>query len=80
MADAWYSLILTTAGDPETLAGFKADTGHDLRAVLNAGGIAKMIDEATGRDRAVIVAWCDWITKHIWGTVQDAEAEETDES
>ena len=70
MVGAWLSLVAVTAEQPGALEEFKADSGFDLLTVLRAKGLAAMIESATGHDRAVIVAFCDWVTKNVWGEAE----------
>jgi len=67
MAGAWAGLLSWAATVDKFVEEFKAETGYDLRDVLTSRGINKMIDEATGHDKAVVVAWADWVTRNLWG-------------
>jgi hypothetical protein len=67
MTGAWLGLIYFAASEAEMRAAFTEDTGHDLLRVLRAGGLDKLVDKATGYDRAVVAAFADWVTVNMWG-------------
>lgn len=67
MVAAWLGCLLAAVGTEGAAAAFKAETGHDIRGTLGARGLDKMVDEATGHDRAVVVAFADWVTRECWG-------------
>ena len=67
MGGAWYGLILWAASQDEFLCKFQEDTGHDLKSLFKVSGLERMIDQATGYDRAVVAAWADWVTENLWG-------------
>jgi hypothetical protein len=67
MQGAWAGCVSWALSVPELREQFKAETGHDLDALAGAQGLDQMIDEATGRSRDVLVAWCDWVTTYVWG-------------
>jgi hypothetical protein len=69
MAGAWFSLLGFTLSEADAVAAFKKDTGMDIEAVLRARGISAMIDKSTGYDRAVVAAFADWVTTHLWGEI-----------
>lgn len=70
MAGAWLGCLLFCSKDPEALAKFKADTGFDLEGLTKATPLEHAIDVATGHERAVVVAFADWVTKNVWGEVE----------
>jgi hypothetical protein len=47
---------------------FKEQTGHDLSALATASQIENMIDESTGRTKAIMAAWVEWVRENLWGT------------
>lgn len=67
MVDAWVGLLHFAIGEPEVRAQFKAETGHDLDSLAMVAGIDRLVNQATGRDREIIVAFCDWVTVNLWG-------------
>jgi len=67
MAGAWFGCVVAIGSQTEAQEYFLEATGHDIADVLNSRGIARLIDESTGHQRAVIVAFCDWVTEHFWG-------------
>jgi hypothetical protein len=46
---------------------FKNDTGYDLHSLVRANGLARIIDEATGYQAAIVAAFWDWFVMNIWG-------------
>ncbi len=67
MEPAWGACVAWAMGIDELREQFKHDTGHDLDS-LHGSAVEQMIDEATGRTREIMAAWCDWVTENIWGT------------
>lgn len=67
MEGMWIGLLVWAATKNEIVTSFKEETGLDLPNMINSRGINAMIDKATGYDRAVVVAWADFVTKHLWG-------------
>ena len=67
MAGAWLGLIIYAASNADMRLKFHNDTGYDLNSVLKAVGLTKMIDEATGYTKDVMIKWCDWVTENLWG-------------
>jgi hypothetical protein len=74
MGDAWVSYLLWAAQDTGILMEFTADTGMNLEA-LHSQGINRMIDEATGFQRATLIAFADWVTTNYWGIEGDEPTE-----
>ena len=66
MMPAWLGCISWAITQDDCLEQFQRDTGLDIRS-LRCSPIEAMIDEATGRRRAMFVAWCDWVTVNLWG-------------
>lgn len=73
MAGAWVGCVSWALSVPEMRDRFKAETGQDINAIAGASGLDQMIDEATGRTRDVLVAWCDWVTVNVWGPAVQLE-------
>lgn len=69
MAPAWASCLYWAIGDPAVLADFRAAIGN--KWTPPATGIDRMIDEATGADRAFIEAFVAWFNDHVWGPIED---------
>ena len=67
MLPAWKSLVLSTFEDSYMIEIFKLETGIDIKSVVHASDINRMIDEATGKQKDAIVKWCDFVTKLLWG-------------
>jgi hypothetical protein len=53
---------------------FKEQTGHDLAALATASPIENMIDESTGRTKATMAAWIEWVRENLWGTTETIPA------
>lgn len=68
------SFLMFSASQPECRELFKKETGHDLDKLLNRTPIDEMIDQATGHEKTVFIAFADWITKTAWG-VEEEEVE-----
>jgi len=69
MGGAWYGCLLWAADKPELVEAFEAETGMTFDAITSKG-LARMIDDSTGRTRATVVAWCDWVTRNFWGEAE----------
>lgn len=67
MFPAWFALVLARTEDKNAVTLFKEGTGHDLESIIQARGMAALIDNATGHAATVLAAWCDWITLNEWG-------------
>jgi hypothetical protein len=65
MAQAWDDCLHYTSSDPEALAAFHADTGSTF--TLGRTPIDRMIDKATGRERAFVEQYLTWLTENVWG-------------
>ena len=46
---------------------FKDETGINLDSLINCSPLDQMIDEQTGRTNEYFIAFCDWVTKNVWG-------------
>lgn len=57
---------LNVAGFHEACERFKKETGHDLNSLVKRTPLDRMIDSATGRDRAIFCAFLDWVVVNIW--------------
>jgi len=64
-AIAWVSCLRWALGNEDVLAQFRQDTG--TRWVPGKGALDRMIDEATGADRAFIEAFAEWFNSNVWG-------------
>jgi hypothetical protein len=69
MAPAWLGCIQWAIGKPEIVATFRNETGNNW----NPGrtGLDRMIDQATGADRAFIEAFIKWANVNVWGPVDE---------
>ena len=67
MLPAWASFLSFSLSKKGAIKAFKEETGYDLYSLVRNSPIATMIDEATGYQRTVMVAWADWVTKNYWG-------------
>lgn len=68
MGAAWLGCVRTTLAEPEARKQFQRETGHNIEALVTDSPIEQMIDMASGHQRKVIAAFCDWVTLRIWGT------------
>lgn len=73
LGGAWVALCNHALGQLEHRAAFEKETGHSLSALVGRSPFDAMIDKATGRDSAVMAAWCDWVTTNLWGEAKQAE-------
>jgi len=66
--------VLHCAANQDLLAEFARLTGHDLRQQARSP-IVRMVDEATGYDRAAAAAFTDFVLETVWMplTVEDAQ-------
>lgn len=76
MGPAWASLLQWAIREPAIRARFKKETGHDLLSLASAHPINRMIDQATGRERAMILAFADWVSVNYWGVEKRTSAEQ----
>ena len=66
MAGIWAACLMWAVTEDAIVARFEADTGKKLPPPAR-NGLERMIDEATGVNRDIAVAFADWVTKEIWG-------------
>lgn len=64
---AWVSLCNYAIGVEEHRKAFAEETGLDLMALVNRDPFAALIDRSTGREAEIMAAWCDWVTRNLWG-------------
>lgn len=75
----WYSAVRVAATTIAVTRAFEADTGQIWVFNQNRSPIEERIDEATGRDAALVDAFIDWFNLNVWGEDPfNAQAEETD--
>lgn len=67
LGGAWCALVQHAIGVEDHRKAFEADTGMALGALVNRSPITAMIDQATGHQEKVMAAWCDWVTRNMWG-------------
>lgn len=68
MQGPWHGSVLYALSQPDALAAFTAETGVAVprsRTPLDA-----LIDDATGRHRAFVLAFLKWHNDAIWGDVR----------
>lgn len=75
MEDAWKGLVRYCAGQPEAIEAFARDTGRDLSKIMPRSPLEAIIDQATGHQSEVFVAFCDWVTETLWGVAGRDEEE-----
>lgn len=64
---AWLSCLSWAMTEPEILAAFRQDTGHAWAPGRTP--LDRMVDEATGADKAFLEAFAAWMNVHVWGEV-----------
>jgi hypothetical protein len=69
MQDAFFDFVLWAVGQTDMHAQFKKASGHDLESLIPKNGLARMIDEATGRTKDIIGKFIDWLIVNHWGEV-----------
>jgi len=74
MAGAFVGCVRFALGEPELRQQFKDETGQDITALVTGSPIDRMIDEATGHDRAVFAAFADWVSVNLWGDGTEPDA------
>jgi hypothetical protein len=74
MKEAWSVCLSWAISHDNMRMQFKAETGFDIDSLINASALCRMINEGTGYERDVFIAWCDWVTENVWG-VDDQEVE-----
>lgn len=62
---AWIGCLSWALGEPKVVDAFRADTGINYSPPRS--GIDRMIDEATGADKAFIMAFLKWFNANVWG-------------
>jgi hypothetical protein len=72
MTAAWIGCMSWAIGVPEIVEAFRAETG--LRWSPGVTGIERMIDEATGMDRAFIESFIRWANVEVWGPIDGGES------
>jgi len=71
MTDAWLSCVHWALSTPEIVAAFRHETGNTWQP--GASGLDRMIDAATGADRAFLESFIQWVNVNVWGPL-DPEA------
>ena len=66
MAVTWRDCLVWAASEDGFRARFEADTGMKLPK-SSSSPLDKMIDEATGFDKAIAEAFIDWFNENVWG-------------
>jgi hypothetical protein len=69
MRQAWGDCLLWAIHEPAILQQFQQDTGLMCRPAKTA--IEQMIDEASGRDESVAIAFVKWFNENVWGDTTD---------
>lgn len=64
---AFMACAVSTATLTSAVDSFQKDTELNLGAFVSRAPIERMVDQATGADRGVFVAWLDWVAEHVWG-------------
>lgn len=67
MLPAWLGCIRYALGNPEIVAAFRHATGNKWEPGKTP--LDRMIDEATGADRAWVEAFVRWVNVNVWGPI-----------
>lgn len=78
MVSFWLACLVWAATDAEIVAGFERATGYRLGSLFSRG-IDRLIDEATGHHREIVIAWADYVTTNFWGEEGKVPEDECDE-
>ncbi len=70
---AWLGLCEFCLTMEAERAAFEHDTGLSLAALVGRTPLDKLIDQATGHEKKVMAAWCDWVTVNRWGVAAEAK-------
>lgn len=65
MADPFFGLVSYLITEDWAIDQFEADTG--IKYVSPKNGIEAMVDEATGNNKRIAAAFCDWVAETQWG-------------
>ena len=65
MAQAYIDFAIWAIGQPGFIEAFTADTG--IKFTLPKNSMERLIDDATGANKAIIAAYLDWLTVSHWG-------------
>lgn len=68
-AMVWRDFVLWAFGEPDILRAFRDSTGIDLGE--HASPLGGLVDEATGKTRADLNRFVDFVTAEIWGADDD---------
>lgn len=71
MMEAWTGCVMWAASELKVRQQFTKKTGLKLENLVNRSGLEAAIDKATGHEREVIVAFCDFVTENMWGTDEE---------
>jgi hypothetical protein len=61
---AWLGLLHYALGQPEMVAQFRQDTGHQWHP--GSTPLDRLVDEATGAERAFLEAFAAWVNATLW--------------
>ena len=68
MTEAWLSCLLSVSRSPGAREAFVHDTGYTWTP--GRSPLERMVDEATGRDRAIVEAFVRWVNVQVWGPIR----------
>lgn len=69
MTQAWLDCLHWAIGFDPIREAFERDTNFHWKPARNA--IDRLIDEATGADRAFIELFVKWFNENVWGDVEE---------
>ena len=67
LGGAWLGTVIYAFSVEENRDLFEIETGINISDVINAAGLPRAIDHATGFEKEALVKWADWVTKNLWG-------------
>ena len=67
MGVAWLGAVRWALGEPEIMAAFRRDTGNNWSP--GRTGLDRMIDQATGAEKAFFEQFLRWFNENVWGDV-----------
>ena len=68
LTEAWLSCLRSISRSPGAIEAFVQDTGCTWTP--GRSPLERMVDEATGHDRAAVEAFVRWVNVHVWGPMR----------
>jgi hypothetical protein len=67
LAGAWLSCLQCSLKQPGVLEAFREATGNNVTPAQTP--LDRMIDQATGHERAFVEQFAAWFNKNVWGEI-----------